>query len=198
MRNLRWLGLLLVLGSAYPLAFQIAEVVAGRSAYARYFPVEVAAPITVDGHRVDVTDRAIVIDGHRIERLEHTRSLAVVELRDKRLGGSTPVVVEWRGGRDRSTWRYRTVAVQRNGQVAVDEFSYSERASPRIRTVLARFVSPTGIGFFSDATQGWPTVLYPVIYPWLTVVGGVGMLLLRFWAARRRRRSCDVRHTVAP
>ncbi|HYH05983.1 MAG TPA: hypothetical protein VEK11_02885 [Thermoanaerobaculia bacterium] len=190
--------MLLVLGSAYPLAFQIAEVVASRSAYARYFPVQVAAPTTVDGHQIDVTDRAIVIDGRRIKRLEDTRSIAVVDLRDKRLGGSTPVVVEWRGGRDRATWQYRTVAVQANGQVAFDEFSYSERGSPRIRTVLARFVSPTGIGFFSDATQGWPTVLYPVIYPWLTVLGGVGMLLVSFLAARRHPRSSDVRHTTAP
>jgi hypothetical protein len=44
--------------------------------------------------------------------------------------------------------------------------------------VLARFVSPSGIGFTSDLLQGWPTILYPLVYPWLTFLAGLVLLLV--------------------
>lgn len=199
MRSLKWIGLLLVLISGYPIAFQVAELVVSSSAYARYFPMEVAVPpTTLHGHSIDVTTAAIVINGRRIHRLGGAQALALIDLHDKRLGKSTPVVVEWRGGADKSTWQYRTVAIMDRGEVAIDDFSYSERASPPVRTVLARFVSPTGIGFFSDATQGWPTLLYPIIYPWLTGLGGLAMLLVSFLAARQQRRWPEVPNGLEP
>jgi hypothetical protein len=186
-RFVSWSGLMLVLVSAYPIALQIAEIAASNVVYARYFPVEVAkTSVTLRGHRINVTDQALIIDGRRVQRLEGAQSLAVIDLRDRRSGTSLPIIVEWRGGEEKSTWRYQTVAVHPRSRVTIDQFSYMERASPRLRTVLARFVSPYMIGFFSGA-QGWPTLLYPIIFPWLTAFCGLVISFVSLFAAWRQR-----------
>jgi hypothetical protein len=41
------------------------------------------------------------------------------------------------------------------------------------------------MGFYSDLMQVWPSIFYPLLYPWAT--GLLGVIALRVAATRRRR-----------
>ena len=88
--------------------------------------------------------------------------------------------------------QYRTLSVFADGRVVEDQFGYQGRCSPPVRALLIRWVVPHPSGFCSDVMQGWPSILYPVIYPWasgvlgLACVGVAGLLRLRGMARLRR------------
>jgi hypothetical protein len=92
--------------------------------------------------------------------------------------------------------QYRTISIFPDGQVVQDEFDYKARCSPPIRAELIRSVVPHPSGYCSDVTKAWPSLWYPVLYPWgsggvgglLTVVGMSGLVSRR----RRRRERLDV------
>ena len=83
----------------------------------------------------------------------------------------------------RSDLRYRVLLVGEKGNVTEDVFEYGNRGRPVIRAMLANYVSPFSVGFYSDVLQVWPTVLFPILYPGLT--GTLGVLLLVVGLAKR-------------
>jgi hypothetical protein len=80
--------------------------------------------------------------------------------------------------------RFRTISVFEDGEVVEDTFTYAERCSPPIRAALIRFVVPHPSGFCSDVMQVWPSLWYPVLYPWVS--GAAGAVLLAISLAGRR------------
>jgi hypothetical protein len=99
--------------------------------------------------------------------------------------------------------QYRTVSVFADGQVVVDTFEYAARCNPPVRAALIRFVVPHPSGFCSDVRQVWPSIWYPVLYPWLS--GALRRPRAERWqpsavhvaSPTRHRRFCDtllVRH----
>jgi len=83
----------------------------------------------------------------------------------------------------RSELRYRVLLVGEKGDVTEDVFEYGSRGRPVTRAMLASYVSPFSVGFYSDVLQVWPTVLFPVLYPGLT--GTLGVLLIVVGLAKR-------------
>jgi hypothetical protein len=84
--------------------------------------------------------------------------------------------------------RYRTISVFPDGRVVEDQFDYASRCTPPVRAVLIRAVVPHPSGFCSDVMQVWPTLWYPVLYPWVSgILGGLFSIvgLLRHWTGRR-------------
>ena len=75
----------------------------------------------------------------------------------------------------REELRYRILLVTEDGQVSEEIFPFQERARPPYRAMLAKYVTPFGIGFYSEALQAWPNIAYPILYPWLTAIVGFGM-----------------------
>jgi hypothetical protein len=61
---------------------------------------------------------------------------------------------------------------------AVDIFTVDERSDRRYRVLAARFVSPESIGFTNELFQQWPSILYPLLYPWLTAIIGALALVV--------------------
>jgi len=72
--------------------------------------------------------------------------------------------------------RYRTVSVFADGRVLEDEFDYVDRCDPPVRALVIRFVVPYPSGYCSEVLQVWPSILYPVLYPWAS--GALGGLLV--------------------
>jgi hypothetical protein len=85
---------------------------------------------------------------------------------------------------------FRTVSVSGSGRVVEDQFDYAGRCSPPVRALLIRSVVPHPSGFCSDVMQVWPSILYPVLYPWasgalgIVCLGIAGMLRLKRRAVR--------------
>jgi hypothetical protein len=158
------------------------------------------------GHRVELTDdqprtrepfkteesqRApgfvqVIVDGRPVFspvaatiRLTHSDAnrywgfVYLLKLTERR--GPERLVVAQNLGRN----RYRTISVFADGRVVEDTFAYAERCSPPIRAAVIRYVVPHPSGFCSDLMQVWPTIWYPLLYPWLSGALGVVLLLLR-------------------
>jgi hypothetical protein len=88
------------------------------------------------------------------------------------------------GGYDFEYLRFRVIMVDSEGRVSDETFFRKDRGSPPLRAALARFVSPTPMGYYSDLMMVWPSVVYPVAFPWTSGVVGTICLLL---AVRMRR-----------
>ncbi len=82
--------------------------------------------------------------------------------------------------------QYRTVSVFADGRVVEDQFDYASRCTPPVRAELIRYVVPHPSGYCSDVMQGWPSLWYPVLYPFVS--GGLGVVITVI--GLRRFRSC--------
>jgi hypothetical protein len=88
-------------------------------------------------------------------------------------------------------YKYRTLSLAMDGAVTEDLFDYRERCSPPIRVSLIRNVVPHPIGFCSDVTTVWPTIFYPILYPWIS--GVLGVIFVVMGGARGRHRADSMR-----
>jgi len=77
------------------------------------------------------------------------------------------------GGFDFQYLRFRAIVLGSDGRVREDTFFRKDRGRPPIRAALARFVSPSPMGFHSDLMMGWPTLIYPFLFPWASALVGV-------------------------
>lgn len=80
----------------------------------------------------------------------------------------------------------RVLYIDDRGGVTQNVFRFSDRSSPPYRTILARSVSPCDLGFYSNALTLWPTLFYPVLYPFVTGLIGLVMTIV---GLRQRRRA---------
>jgi len=92
------------------------------------------------------------------------------------------------GGYNFDYLRFRLITLDADGRVNDETFFRKDRGSPAVRAALARFVSPSPMGFYSDLMMVWPSLLYPIAFPSASgLVGGVCI-----WAAvKTRRRASD-------
>jgi hypothetical protein len=82
--------------------------------------------------------------------------------------------------------RYRTISVFADGRMVEDSFDYGERCNPPLRAALIGYVVPHPSGYCSDLMQVWPTLWYPVLYPWVSGAGGAILCLLGILGTRSR------------
>lgn len=147
----------------------------------------IAVSTTIDGKDYSL-DSPIEVDyGAR----SYNGWLAIVTLKDRQSGPELLAVVQRViGDRYPEDTRYRILFVQPDGKIREEWFAYGERANPLYRTVLAAFVHPEPLGFHSQVMSYWPTIYFPIIYPFVSAVLGtlltlIGSVLL----VRKRRRK---------
>lgn len=83
---------------------------------------------------------------------------------------------------------YRTLSVSGDGRVVEDRFDYAGRCTPPLRALLIRYVVPHPSGFCSDVMQVWPTIFYPLLYPWASGALGLGCVVAGVVSRLRHRR----------
>jgi hypothetical protein len=89
-------------------------------------------------------------------------------------GGPTRLVVAQRFGND----QYRTISVFADGRIIEDQFDYDARCNPPVRALLIQFVATHPIGFCSDVMTGYPSILFPVLYPFASSVMGLAFVVI--------------------
>jgi hypothetical protein len=81
--------------------------------------------------------------------------------------------------------RYRTLTVSADGSVVEDEFDYGERCDRPLRVRLIDSVVPSPIGRCFGSAYGSRSLIYPVVYPWITAALGLAWVI----DTRRSRRQ---------
>jgi hypothetical protein len=204
-QKLAIVGGVLCAAAAYPIFLQTREALIARAAYTRYEVTPQHNSATLNGHEVTIGDELmaspssvaeryigpveILIDGEdystsspvEIRAALHDAGryhnwVRLIRLRDRKEGTIILSVVQ-RLKDSKETMRFRILVVDEKGSVTEDVFGMADRAQPVYRVILARFVSPYPIGFHSEVLQVWPSVIYPIVYPWLVGLVGFGLLI---------------------
>ena len=87
---------------------------------------------------------------------------------------------------DLNNMKCRILFVDANGKVEEDVFRFGDRANPIYRALLAYYVAPEPLGLTSQVFQYWPTIFYPLLYPFVTGILGL-ILTVKGVRARRNR-----------
>ncbi len=105
------------------------------------------------------------------ERVSGTSKIVVVQRLDPNLGIDMPL------GKRQDDTEFRTLLVSESGDVSEDRFHFPERSRPPLRAKFAGMVYPSLIGYTTQLFTGWPTVFFPILFPVLTMLTGVALVL---------------------
>jgi hypothetical protein len=109
----------------------------------------------------------------RLKRITDLRS-GVANVVVAQALGAPPGTVRY----DDRLLRYRILSISDDGVVHEDVFTYPERGHPPVRALAMNGVVPHPFGFYSDLMQVWPSLWYPLLYPWLSGLAGIVILLV--------------------
>jgi hypothetical protein len=70
---------------------------------------------------------------------------------------------------------YLSITVREDGTVAKDSFTYKDKN--KLQTKLIPPMNFGGAGYYTDAWLGWPTFIFPWLYPFLTIILGLLLIL---------------------
>lgn len=150
--------------------------------------------ITIDGQdwSIPSTVRKNPFDDYQIVH----RPIAIINLKDQQLNTERLAIIQAIGGKNYpNDIRYRLLFLTPTGTITEEWFQYSERREPLYRTLLARFVHPEPICFYSNLLSVWPSIFYPLTYPVVTgflgillsVIAGIMRLKKQDWSSQTRR-----------
>jgi hypothetical protein len=220
MRTVFVIGLVLLLLSAYPLYWMAMEIIVSERAYRRYSMQQQSGTnydcksAEFNGHRATFSDGPILngkssilttIDGKDYslrspveldDRGGYNSWAAMVTLTNLQANQPMLAVLQRVAGNNYpEDTRYRILFVRPDGHITEEWFNYGERDVPAYRAMLAQYVHPEPLGIKSQAMTFWPTIYYPILYPWgsgllgflSSVIAGIFILF-----RRSRRRSLAI------
>jgi hypothetical protein len=149
--------------------------------------------IVVDGRPVSIA-RNVTVRPFWLESGRYNHDLALVRFEDAFQKTSALAVVQNlgvdpsrprlpNGGYDFDFLRFRMIRLDQDGQLHEEIFFRKDRGHPPLRAEVARFASPSPMGYYSDLMQVWPSIFYPLVYPWGTTA--LGLLVLAIGTKRR-------------
>ncbi|MEK9198236.1 hypothetical protein ACH0B5_13650 [Ureibacillus sp. 179-F W5.1 NHS] len=80
---------------------------------------------------------------------------------------------------------YSLYALDEGGSLSHDSFSFTKRNALQTELLNAGNVGPHTVGYYTDAWEGIPTLFFPFIFPFLTLI--VGFILLFFFFPYRKK-----------
>ncbi|MEK3942841.1 hypothetical protein [Paenibacillus sp. FSL H3-0310] len=78
------------------------------------------------------------------------------------------------------TRKWKIITIAQDGEVDEEVLSYAQRSNNHLGVRLIEFsgTSLMGMGYYSDVTKAYPSIFFPLLFPFLT--GIAGLLLLIF------------------
>lgn len=93
-------------------------------------------------------------------------------------GNENLILVQRLLGNQEADLVWRTLTIKNNGQVLENQFSYEHRSDvpQRVDYINLSNTSPFSLGYKSNILQGWPSLFFPLLYPFVTA--SLGLLLI--------------------
>ncbi|MGO4889549.1 hypothetical protein ACJ2A9_17525 [Anaerobacillus sp. MEB173] len=76
--------------------------------------------------------------------------------------------------------KYRLYELDEEGNLNNKSFSFSERDALQTELLNAGFLVPHSIGYYTDAWEGYPSLFFPLIFPFVTLVVGFLLIIVYF------------------
>ncbi|MEK3983716.1 hypothetical protein MHB77_10015 [Paenibacillus sp. FSL K6-3166] len=76
--------------------------------------------------------------------------------------------------------KWKIITISHDGSIEEKVLSYAQRSNNHLGVKLIEFsgTSLMGMGYYSDITKSYPSVFFPLIYPFLTGVVGIFLLII--------------------
>lgn len=76
--------------------------------------------------------------------------------------------------------RWKIITIAQEGSVKEEVLSYAQRSKNLLGVKLIEFsyTSLMSMGYYSDITKGYPSIFFPLLYPFLTGVTGLFIMLI--------------------
>ena len=109
-------------------------------------------------------------------------------------GSESLILVQRLLGNHATDLVWRILTIKSNGQVDENQFSYEQRSDvpQRVDYINLTNTSPFSLGYKSNILKGWPSLFFPLLYPYVTASIGFILILVGslsiFIAARKNRR----------
>ncbi len=88
------------------------------------------------------------------------------------------------GGVPSEKLKYTLYTMDEEGDLESESFDFSERDALQTELLNAGGVVPYSIGYYTDAWEGYPTIFFPLIFPYLTLIVGF-LLIIVFYPFRK-------------
>ncbi|MBO8171974.1 MAG: hypothetical protein H0Z33_08790 [Bacillaceae bacterium] len=158
------------------------------------YPTEIEGIVNISVNQKDYTHNAAVeIRPHSFNGNRYHSWIYPLQIKHKLTGAEALAIVQRISHpveKQEESWKWRILFVSQNGEVTEDIFSYQERSGNlyRVQLVNTGVVTPVPLSFKTNVF-GWPSLYYPIMFPFLTFVLGIGMvgLSLGKWRSNKNR-----------
>lgn len=154
-------------------------------------PVEAPVQTLIDGH-ADSSTTPVLIQPRYTDARRYRSWIRLARVTEKKNDARFVAVIQrirpqpgTRMTGDGSSLLYRLLLVGKDGSVRSETFPFTHRDFPYYRTSLAAAASPPGMGMYPRALGAVLDPLYPVVFPWGTLLLGMILLMTASRLARR-------------
>lgn len=74
---------------------------------------------------------------------------------------------------------WKIISINAEGEVTEEKISYSRKNNNPLAVKLINFsnTSLMSLGYYSDITQGYPSLIFPIVFPYITsIIGAIGAI----------------------
>lgn len=180
---------------------EIKEELTGKKAPQTWFDAEeeveggeiVRLQLLVDGKEVSDADEIWLSNRNHGSR--YWSWLDVLLVKDKQTGKEHIAIVQRLSDDNarQEDYRWKVIYISENGGISEEQIEYSTRSEHplAVRLIVFSGTSLIGMGYYSDLLHYYPSLYYPVLYPFgTTVIGGI-LILLGFFLQRRKVRQAN-------
>ena len=102
---------------------------------------------------------------------------------DTRAHGDGEVMPGYVSTEDRE---FQLIKIAKNGNVSEELFTFENKSKLQTQLITENFSGP--INYYLPPGYYYPSLLYPLLYPWITTIIGLGLILFNFpYGAMKRR-----------
>ncbi|MGG3925125.1 hypothetical protein ABET51_03845 [Metabacillus fastidiosus] len=118
--------------------------------------------------------------------------LDILTVKDRMTGEKQIKIVQRLTDDDSMDYReWKIITIYESGDSEEEKLNYTKRGENKLGVKLINF-SDTGLmymGYYSDILQGYPSLIFPVIYPVLTSLAGMILLIITMRLYFKRKRT---------
>lgn len=146
--------------------------------------------LLVNGKEVSAADDIALSSSNRSSRYWSWLDVLLVE---NKKNGQEQIAIVQRLSEDNAIqedYRWKIIFIAEDGKLSEEEIQYHTRSENLLAVRLIGFsgTSLIGMGYYSDLLHYYPTLFYPLLYPFGTMAAGIILLLLGLFLQRQRGR----------
>lgn len=176
-----YIGIILILASAYPSFLVCRELYLDKVAKGRY---KIEKLEELKGVNIELEGSSLI--GLKVNGEDYSPNIpaniyGVFSLLDNEISHSYNAIIHNVPQKTYQGMKYRIILIDESKNVTEEKFKLDERATPLYRTSLIKRVHPSLIGYRSNILSGWATIFFPLIYPVVSLFVGLVLSTVTGW-----------------